>query len=312
MLMILNNTRLLRTIKNIKMKNLKYILGIFLLLSLVFTSCEEDDKEFGDLITPSNITLTAQIKGKNATNPFGDGSGEVTFTAKADNVITYKFIHEGVETMNPSGVKKFNFGKTGTFKYTVTVVAIGTAGITSSKSMEVEVFAAYNPPADLLAMLHAGGTRTWRIKAESAGHFGVGPADSDAPVWWAAGPNDKAGKGAYDDRFIFNINGDFTHKTNNTAYGKTGPMIADLGGDRGQTANSDGEFENYPYPDYTVKWSLSAPGGVETLSLTGIGYHGFYVGGDHTYKIISRTANEIHLKTVGADGISWFVKFIAE
>lgn len=293
------------------MKNIKYILGIFLLISFVFTSCEEDDKEFGDLITPSNITITAQIKGKTATNPFGDGSGEVTFTAKADNVITYKFIHDGADFMAPSGIKKFNFSKTGTFKYTVTVVAVGTGGTTTSKSIEVEVFAAYNPPADLIAMLHAGGTRTWRIKAEAAGHFGVGPADSNAPIWWAAGPNDKAGKGAYDDRFIFNINNDFTHVTNNTIFGKTGPVAADLGGARGLTPNTDGEYENYPYPNYTVKWSLSAPGGIETLTFTGVGFHGFYVGGNHSYKIISRSANEMILRTVGADGLGWFVIFIA-
>lgn len=310
--MILNNTK--TGLKNYNMKNIKYLFKtLFIALALLTVSCEEEDYDFGDLIYPSDVKITAQIVGKDAANPYGDGSGTVKFTATANNAITYKFVHSGSESLAPDGLKTYNFGKTGTHKYTVTVVAIGTGGMTSSTSMEVEVFAKYVPPADLVQMLHAGGTRTWRIKAEVAGHFGVGPADSDVPIWWAAGPNDKAGKGAYDDRFIFNANGDFTHKTNNTAFGKKGPMDTDLGvPPAGTTVNSDGEYENYPLADYTEKWSLSAPGGVETLTFSKKGYHGFYVGGDHSYKIIKRTANEMSLRTIGADGISWFVIMIAE
>jgi hypothetical protein len=296
------------------MKNIQYLFKTMIIaLALIMVSCEVDDKEFGDLIFPSNISLTYEIVGKNTANPFGDGSGTVKFTATSNDVITYKFVHEGSESMAPSGTKTFNFSKTGTHKYTVTVVAIGTGGLTSSKSVEVEVFAKYVPPADLLQMLNAGGTRTWRLKAEGAGHFGVGPADADSPIWWAAAPNDKAGKGAYDDRFVFNANGDFTHKTNNTAFGKVGPMDTDLGvPPSGTVVNGDGEYENYPLADYTEKWSLSAPGGVETLTFSKKGYHGFYVGGNHSYVILKRTANEMHLRTVGADGLGWFAILIAE
>ena len=293
------------------MKNIKYILGVFLSLILI-SGCEKENYEFGDLITPSNLKLTAEIVGKNATNPFGDGSGKVNFTATSNDVITYKYVHKGAESMAPGGTITYNFGITGIHKYIVTVVAIGTGGITTSTSLELEVFAAYNPPADLLTMLHSNGSRTWRIKSEGAGHFGVGPADSATPIWWAASPNDKAGLGAYDDRFVFNKNGTFTHKTNGTAYGKADPMKKDLGGDKGLTPNSDNEFVNYPLAEYTENWALSAPGGVETLSFSNIGYHGFYVGGNHKYVILSRSANEMSLRTVGADGLGWFAILIAE
>ena len=293
------------------MKNFKYIIT-FLSLTLLFSSCEEETFEFGDIVTPSNLQLSAQIVGADTTNPFGDGSGEVIFTATASDVITYKYIYNGSESMAPAGTKKYSFGITGTNKYTVTVVAVGTAGVSSSKTMEVEVLATYAPPADLLTMLTSDSSRTWRLKAEGTGHFGVGPADADVPIWWAADPYAKDGNGAYDDRFTFNVDGTFTHITNGTAYGKADPMTADLNGDQGLTANGDAEFVNYPLDDYSEGWALSAPGGQETLTFSNIGYHGFYVGGDHSYVILSRSANEMSLRTVGADGLGWFAILIAE
>ncbi|MBN2236963.1 MAG: hypothetical protein JW729_05355 [Bacteroidales bacterium] len=292
------------------MKKLKYISGLILSIAFAFSSCQKVDREFGDIIAPSSVQIFTQIVGQDDTHPNGDGSGEVIFTVKAANAITYKFVYDGVETMAPSGTKTYAFSKTGTFKYTVTAVAIGTAGVTSSVSTEVEVLTLYSPPADLLTMLTADSERTWRIAAETPGHFGVGPADSPDPIWWAAAPFDKDGLGAYDDRFVFNVDGTFTHITNGTAYGKAAAMNTDIG-DPGMDANGDGEYVNYPLADYSEGWALSAPGGQETLTFSNIGYHGFYVGGDHSYVILSRSANEMNLRTVGADGLGWFVKLIA-
>jgi hypothetical protein len=293
------------------MKKIKYFM-VFLLLALVFSSCEEENHVLGDLNTPSNLNVSTEIVGSDAANPFGDGSGIVNFTVTGSDVLSYKFIYNGAETLAVNGKTTYTFGTTGKHKYTVTVVAYGAGGLSSSKTVEVEVDVKYAPPADLLTMLTSDSSRTWRIKSEAVGHFGVGPADAATSIWWSAPPLAKDGKGAYDDRFVFNVNGSFTHTTNGTAYGQKGPMTADLGGDQGLTANSDGEFENYPLANYTEGWALSAPGGQETLTFSNKGYHGFYVGGNHSYTILSRTANEMLLRTVGADGNGWFVIFIAE
>lgn len=291
------------------MKNIKYIIGLFISLAF-FASCEEDTHEFGDIIAPTNLQITAEIVGADAQNPYGDGSGTVNFKVTANDVITYKFVYDGAESMAPSGNKSYNFGVTGTNKYTVTAVAIGIAGASSSVSIEVEVLALYAPPADLLTMLTADASRTWRVKAESAGHFGVGPADSPDPIWWAAAPFDKEGLGAYDDRLIFNVDGSFTYVTNGTVFGQGGPLETDFGNT--WATNSNGEFENYPLEGFSENWSLSAPGGVETLTFSNVGYHGFYVGGDHSYAILARSANEMKLRTIGADGNGWFVILVAE
>lgn len=136
------------------MKNIKYIIGLFLFSTLVFTSCEKVvDKEFGDIVAPSNIQITAEIVGQDEANPFGDGSGDVNFTVIASNVITYKFIKDGSGSLAPFGTKSYSFvaakGPVGTFdveKYTVTAVAIGVGGISSSASIEVEVLAPNVPP----------------------------------------------------------------------------------------------------------------------------------------------------------------------
>lgn len=295
----------------IEMKKLKYISGLILSIAFALSSCQKVDREFGDIIAPSSVQIFTQIVGQDDTHPFGDGSGEVIFTVKAANAITYKFVYEGVETMAPSGTKTYAFSKTGTFKYTITAVAIGTAGVTSSVSTQVEVLTLYSPPADLLTMLTANSSRTWRVAAEMPGHFGVGPADAVDPIWWSASPDDKAGLGAYDDTMIFNVDGSFTYTTGGDIYGKADPITADFGGDQGMTPNGDGEFVNYPTGDFTDTWSLSAPGGVETLSFASNGFHGFYVGGDHSYTILSRSANEMHLRTVGADGLGWFAILVA-
>lgn len=295
------------------MKNIHYLLKIlFFTIALMIGGCEKETYEFGDIITPSNLSVIAEVVGTDAANPYGDGSGEVIFTATSDDVITYKYVIEGSSTMAPSGRLSHLFSTTGVHSYNVTVIAVGTAGTMTSKTIEVEVFVLYQPPADLLQMLVGDGTRTWRLKSEASGHFGVGPADATTPIWWAAGPYEKDGLGAYDDRFTFNADGTFTHTTNGNAYGKAPAMDTEIGNSHSLSANGNNEYENYPLDNYSEKWSLSAPGGQETLSFSHIGYHGFYVGGDHKYAILARSANEMTLRTVGSDGLGWFAILVAE
>lgn len=292
------------------MKNIKYFMIV--LLAFGFTNCEQDTYEFGNLTAPSDITIVAELVGKTTAKPNGDGSGKVNFTATGKNVITYKYvINDSKSITSANGLASYTYEALGTKKYVVTLVAYGPGGVSTTKTVEIEVFVAYTPPADLLTMLNSNTTRTWKIKSQGIGHFGVGPAASFNSDWWTASANDKSAWECYDDRFVFKANGDFQHITNGKTFGKLAAMAADLGGDQGLTPNGDGEAI-FTLADYTDKWSLSAPGGQETLSFTGIGYHGFYVGGNHKYSILSRSANEMKLRTIGADGNAWYVILIAE
>ena len=111
------------------MKRINFLLIAFSLF--IFTSCEQEEYEFGDILSPTNLTISASLQGADADNPFGDGSGYVTFTATAADAITYKFIQNGVEYMVPSGVFTTRFTNTGVHVYTVEVIASGTAGVLS-------------------------------------------------------------------------------------------------------------------------------------------------------------------------------------
>ncbi|MCH3882011.1 MULTISPECIES: glucan endo-1,3-beta-D-glucosidase [Tenacibaculum] len=293
------------------MKNTKYIYVLILSLILAFNSCQENDYEFGDIITPSNIEITAEIVGQDAANPDGDGSGVVNFTTTANNAISYKYVDpNGVEHLSLSGKQSISFSDLGLNTYTVNVVVSGTGGISASKTIQVQVLSTYSPPADLLDKLVGSGSRTWRIKAEVPGHFGLGPVGGTTPVeWYGAGPNEKDGLGIYDDAYIFNADGTFMHITNGTIFGRDPHIVNDLGPNT--TGNVNGaDIENYPYGDIAANWSITAPGGTETINLTGLAFLGYYTGGNHSYQIFNRdNPNEMVIKTTDAasDFDWWFI-----
>ena len=304
------------------MKNFKYIMYSMVTLFFVVTSCQEEDLTFGDVTAPSNIQIVAEIVGADTTNPNGDGSGVVNFTTTADNAISYQYVYNGARTAAPNGQQSYNFANLGLNTYSVTVIASGTGGASSSKTIDIDVLSLYEPPADLITMLTGDSSRTWRIKNETGSHFGLGPVGGDFNLWYQAGPDEKAGLGMYDDRYIFNIDGTFTHITNSTnddagtntdgtVFGRE-ILINELNGPGAGTANG-ADVENYPYSDYMAQWFITAPGGVETLSLTSIGFLGYYIGGDHTYKIVARSANEMSVQsTDGNAGFDWGFILIAE
>lgn len=278
---------------------------------IVFVSCEidsfaeEDQYSFGDINAPTNVQISASIVGKSADEPNGDGSGEVNFSGSADNAITYKFVYNGEETLSPDGNISYTFAKLGLNTYTVTIIAIGKGGTTSSTAVNVDVLVTYSPPAELIAQLTTG---TWRIASEEGGHMGVGPNEAPDPWWWSANPGDKASAGLYDDRYTFNADGTFTFDAgpDSELFGKVIPLERDFGGDRGQVSVANNEHENYPVTQDDVDkisgtWYITAPGGVETLNFTGLGHVGFYIG-SHSLEILDRSdSQQIRLKNYFVD-----------
>jgi len=290
---------------------------------LLVSSCQEEDLTFGAVVAPTNIQITANIVGADANNPNGDGSGVVNFVTTADNAISYQYVYNGSSSASTSGLQSYNFALLGLNTYSVTVIASGTGGASSTKTIDVDVLSLYEPPADLITMLTSDSSRTWRIKNESGGHFGLGPVGGDFNQWYQAGADEKTGVGMYDDRYIFNIDGTFTHitdannddagiNTDGTVFGRE-VLIDELNGTGGPGIANGADVENYPYSDYTAQWTLSAPGGVETLSLSGTAFLGYYIGGDHTYKIEMRSANEMSVKSTDGNGeFDWGFVLIGE
>jgi hypothetical protein len=294
------------------MKTIKQVLT-FLVALLVFSSCEKENYEFGNIDAPTNLTITTELVGKDASNPFGDGSGKVNITAKADNAVSYKFIGNGEEKVRSSGYLPFSFTKTGVNKYTITVVASGKGGVSSSKTFEVEVLALYEPPAELVTILNGNSSRTWRIKAEGNNHFGLGPVGGNVPTeWYGAPANAKSNSGMYDDRFTFKSDLTFSHNVgaDGTVFGRK-VLIEQLNGPGG-TADGD-DILQYPFASYNATYSFSEVNTYETITITGTGFIGYYTGGNHQYRIFKRSANEMILSTVdGNNGFEWWFVIVPE
>ena len=145
---------------------------------------------------------------------------------------------------------------------------MGIAGTQTSLSQTVTVLSLYNPPAELVSILS---DKPLRVLAEEGAHFGVGPLDANSGVWWSANPYDKETSGMYDDRYTFSAynNGEhfLTTQVLMVKYLEKSALQS-WWGDKGAVTNACcNEHENYPLDSYQSGYTLSAPGGVETISI---------------------------------------------
>ena len=178
---------------------MKNILKFVTVIALFFmVSCQEDIYTFGDIDTPSNFVVTAQVLGQNATTaPNGDGSGKVLFTAKADNAISYRYIFgDGTSTNAPSGIFEKRYNQTGLNTFTVTVIATGKGGVAATTTLDVTILSNFEDP-EAVQFLTGGSQKTWYWSASEPGHLGVGPNSTDNtqnyfPLWYQAAPWEKA------------------------------------------------------------------------------------------------------------------------
>ena len=196
------------------MKNLKYYIGILFSLALVLTSCQDDHASLPNLITPTAVTITAEIVGADATNPNGDGTGFVNFTATAHNEISYEFTFgDGKSEIAPSGQVSHRYTTTGVNTYLVVVSAIGTGGIKTSTSIELQVFSSFSDmeAVEMMSGKVIGGSKTWYWAANIPLHVGLGPVEDDYgngefayEAWWnSIGPWDEEKSCMYTNEFVF-------------------------------------------------------------------------------------------------------------
>ena len=62
---------------------------------------------------------------------------------------------------------------------------------------------------DVTDPLYGKTSKTWVLDSEANAHLGCGPDQANAAGWWAAGPNEKAGFGLYDDEITFYADGKY-------------------------------------------------------------------------------------------------------
>ncbi len=315
------------------MKKLKNIYIVLFSMLMVLFGCQEDNYKFGEIVTPTNIVITAEIVGQDTSNPdleYGDGSGSVNFTAVADNASSYVFYFDGVAEKSPSGQLTKRFSKVGVNTYTVVVKANGTGGLSSTETIEVEVFSSFTDEEaeNFLSGANIGDSKKWYWQADKDVHVGLGPVTDDYgngefayEAWWnGIKAWDEEKSCMYDNEFVF------TRTANGLTFEQTvGPAFvpgtyADVLGVAGDTCHDDTVatsmfgVKNVSFGPSTSKAATEGSYNNEPYRGTSFeisegGFMGWLVGSS-TYDIISISNDELIVRIIQeGDGFAWYHKF---
>ncbi len=294
------------------MKSLKQYISLILVFSLMLLSGCQEEYKLGDLLVPSGVDLSYEIAGANDENPYGDGSGVVNFTASAENEITFNFeFGDGKDNViTADGKVSHTFSKNGVNKYHVTVYAVGTGGITSSKTVSIEVFSSFTDD-EAFNFLTGGTSKSWYWAADQPGHLGLGPNDQvydggehTYSAWYNAVPFEKSETSLYECEFIFtNDNGNLTFEHINPT-GEAfiqGIYAGELGlGDEGSYPFEFGGVKNVSFgPSSSIATEDGSYRGT-TMNISDGGFMGFYAGSSE-YEIIEITENILRVRIVQAN-----------
>jgi len=289
--------------------NIKSITFVLLALLIGFGSCTKEKYSFGDIITPTGLVLTTAVAGVDASNPNGNGTGTVVITTSATNAITYKIdFGDGNSKMVSTGSISYKYTNPGTFDYTISVNAVGTAGTTSTISKKIKVFVAFVIPTYIVDALAGTGSKVWMTAKDTPGHFGVGPTDGFTPSWYAAAPNERDPL-AYDDEITFskdannNISINVDNKGMTFMIGAATSFYGFSGGD-GSYALNTGGTKKLIFMDATSSSTAANSTRIQFV-VPGNGIVNFGTGGT-TYEIIKISATQLSLRNLGADGNAWY------
>jgi len=311
----------------------KYILGVLIGILISIGGCQENEYERGEIIVPSNLDLTYTIVGESDTTLYGDGSGQVIFSASAEDIITYNFdFGDGGDTkVDPDGDLKHAFTKTDTNTYNVTVYAVGTGGVTSSKTVQVTVYCSFSDD-EAVEFLTGGTSKTWYWAYDEPGHIGMGPNEADYggaeytwPNWWQIGAYDTEKSCLYSSEFVFTKTDDGLtfQQTTGTQW-----LTIDNAAELGITADEDGcygedvisgmyDVKNVSLKPSTSKAALAdieEPYRGTAMVLSDGGAMGWWTGNSE-YDIIEVTATTLEVRVIdvpGPDGYVWYHTFTTE
>lgn len=308
------------------MNNLNKLM-ISAVLVFAFSGCDKSEYALGDLTPPSNIVITADVKGSSTANPNGDGSGDVDFTIKADNALNYRIdfdAADGISLVNvPTGKVSRKYTKLGANKYVVTAVVYGKGGSSSTTTKEITVQSNFIPDAAIINNLTGGTSKTWVVDKSVGGHFGVGPWNdgSKGPEWWAASVNEKVA--------CCNCFYTTTYKFTKTASGYTLDMASPdglftktgslAGGLPGIPASGDegcytygGGSSSFSFVPSSTGIPASTPSTKTAILLSGnntcIGYGAL----QKEYEILTLDSKNMYLRARGTEtGNAWYLKLKA-
>ena len=298
-------------------KNIQYISTLLLGALLIFTGCDEEKYELGTLKVPGNVDLSYVIVGQDDENLYGDGSGVVNFSASANDEITFNYLFgDGKDSeIAADGNVSHVFAKTGVNTYNVTVIAIGTGGISSSKTIQIEVLSTFTDD-EAAEFLTGGSSKTWYWAADQPGHIALGPNFEDAGkaygAWFSAAPFEKSCM--YDAEFVFTktAEGLTFEQTTGSAY-IPGTYAGKIGVDGDLCYGEDVVTTMFGVKSVSFGPASSVAtidGGYRgtSFSLSDGGFMSWYVGAS-TYEIIQVTENLLKVRVEEDGTYAWYQTF---
>ncbi len=292
----------------------KKIIAIVCVLSVLsFVACKKQEFSIGDLVNPTDQTLTTVVIGTDVTNPFGNGTGRVDITTTATNALSYNIdFGDGNSQVVPTGKIIYKYTNPGTAEYNVTVNAVGTGGILSTITKKIKVFVNFQIPADILLNVTGGSSKVWVTDKNENGHFGVGAPNEFFPNYYSAGANSREAC-AYDDDITFskdandNVFMSINNKGASFSIGAATTFYGFGGGDGCYPINTGGN-KKLSFSD-AASASTPAQSTRIQFSVPGNGIINFGTGGV-VYEILLMSDTQMHLRNIGADGNSWYQKLI--
>jgi hypothetical protein len=319
---------LLTNKKRIMTIRLKYFSAIIALL-LVISSCKKKEYSLGDLTAPQNVVINTEIVGQNATNPNGDGSGDVKITITGDNALSYKIDYDANTPVDlvylPSGSVTRKYTNLGVNTYRLTAVAYGKGGTSTTVTKDIIVRSDFTPNPSIVTNLTNNSSKTWVVEKEVAGHFGVGPwsTTSVTPEWYAAAPFEKAAccNCFYTATFTFTkvvASGTYTLTvaTPDGAFTKTGSLAGGLPGIPGSGAEGcysyAGATNAFTFVPSGSGIAASAPSTKTAMLLAGNNTFIAYGAQLKEYEIMTITPTNMYLRVQGTEtGNAWYLKLKA-
>lgn len=154
-------------------------------MSAFFYGCMDDEPTFGDVIAPSNLTVTVDVA--------QDNSGNVIVTPTAEDAINFHVIFDEGATpvvITPGQTAENRYSTPGEYQKLINVIAYGRGGVSSSTTVLVDLDVIGMIPQDVLQKIAGDGSKNWIWDSSNAGHFGVGDPAVDFPNFFSAGANE--------------------------------------------------------------------------------------------------------------------------
>jgi len=306
-------------------KTLKYLFGIFVIVITLYR-CSDTTYTMGDLTAPTDLAITAEIVGATTAKPNGDGSGDVKITISANNALSYKVDYDANNAVDlvylASGSVTKKYTTLGLNTYTITAVAYGKGGTTSTITKNVTVRSDFTVAPAIPDNLTGGTSKTWVVDKSVAGHLGVGPwTGSVVPEWWSASVNEKVASANcfYTATFKFTKDATGTYSLQVTnpdgAFTKTGSLTTLPGipasGDEGCYSYSGGTSA-FSFIPASTAIAASTPSTQTSILLAGNSTYIGYGAVQKEYEILVLTSTYMYLRVQGTEtGNAWYLKLKA-